>query len=153
MVKIKRVTAALGGFLHRHRIAFVLVVLLVIGVVVAGLHDVGIVLGILTAEVILVEFFRRWRRIRNFIFLFLASFFGIILLSFLDAGVVKPLVRLLGGTAAVNGTGFEVFNQIVSLFVLFFGTAGLITGLLGAAVLGIWRLVDLINKRGTADNT
>ncbi len=152
-MKVKKIQSALVRFLHRHRIALVLVVLLVIGVVFAGLHDVGVVLGILAAGVILVEIARGWRRIRNFILLFLGSFFGIIFLSFLDVGVVKPLVRLIGGEGAVSGAGFEVFNQIVSLIVLFFGTAGLITGFLGAVVLGIWRLVNLFNKRGTADNT
>jgi hypothetical protein len=150
---MKQKLSALVRFWRRSRISLVLFIFLVIGVVFAGLHDVGIVLGILAGMVIMIELSRRWRRIRNFIILFLASFFGIILLSFLDAGVVKPFVRLLGGTGAVRGTGFEVFNQIISLIILFFGTAGLIAGFFGTIILGILRLVLWRNRHRTEANT
>jgi hypothetical protein len=153
MRKIKEKLSALGRFWHRSRISLLIAAVLIIGVIFAGLHDIGIVLGILAAMVILIELTRRWRRIRNFIILFFASFLGIIYLSFLDEAVVKPFVRLLGGAGAVSGTGFDVFNQIISLIILFFGTAGLITGFLGAIILGVWRLVTLVNRHGTADNT
>jgi accessory gene regulator protein AgrB len=153
MQKMKEKLSALHRFWRKHRISFVLFLLLAVGVVFAGLHDTGIVLGILAAMILIIEMSRRWRRIRNFLILFAASFLGIIFLAFLDEAVVKPMVRFLGGAAAVNGTGFEVFNQIISLIILFFGVAGLITGLLGAFVLVIVRLVMLRNRPKTEART
>jgi hypothetical protein len=146
MPQTKRIPAALAGFWRRSRIALIIAGLLAIGVVFAGLHDVGIVLGILAAMVIVFEVTRRWRRIRNYIILFFASILGIIFLAFLDEGMVKPVVRFLGGTGAVNSAGFEVFNQIISLIILFFGVACLLTGVFGTIVLGVWRLARLRKK-------
>jgi hypothetical protein len=153
MGKIKRGVLALVRFWQRHRISTVLFIVLVIGVIIAGLHDVGIVMGILAGMVIMIDLSHRWRRIRNFVFLFLTSFFGIIFLSFLDEGVVKPIVSFLAGSGAVNGTGFELFNQIISLAILFFGTAGLITGFFGVFILGVFRLVVWRNTRRTEADT
>lgn len=85
--------------------------------------------------------------------MFLISFFGIIFLSFIDVDVVKPAVRFLGGPGAETGSGFVIFNQIVSLVILFFGTAGLVTGFIGTVVLSIWRLVSYIDKLGAARDT
>ncbi len=149
----KNIVSALGRFWHRSRIALVIFFLLVIGIIFAGLHDTGIVLGILAGLVIMIEISRKWRRIRSFIFMLLISFFGIIFLSFIDVDVVKPAVRFLGGPGAETGSGFEIFNQIVSLVIVFFGTAGLVTGFLGTVILSIWRLISYIDKWGAARNT
>lgn len=153
MPKIQKGLSALAGFWQRNRISLILAAVLVIGVFFFGLHDTGLILGILAAMVILIGLTYRWRRTRNFIILFFSSFFGIILLAFLDEEVVKPFVHLIGGAGAVNGRGFEVFNQIVSLFMLFFGTAGLIVGFFGTIIVGILRLLGLRNKRRTEANT
>jgi hypothetical protein len=154
MRKFKERLSALAGFWQRSRVSLIIAAVLAIGIVFFGLHDVGIVLGILMAMVIMIELTRRWRKTRNFIILFIASFLGIIFLSFLDEQVVKPFVRLVGGDGAVNGKGFDIFNQIISLIILFFGVAGLITGFIGTIVMGIWRLVALVKNKGkTAANT
>jgi hypothetical protein len=136
----------LAGFWRRSRISLIIAGLLAIGVVFAGLHDTGIVLGILAAMVIVFEIVRRWRRIRNFIILFFASVFGIVFLAFLDEGIVKPVVGFLGGPGAVKSAGFEVFNQIVSLVMLFFGVACLLTGFFGTIVMAAWHLARLRKK-------
>jgi ABC-type multidrug transport system fused ATPase/permease subunit len=138
MPKIMERLSALAAFWRKGRISWVLVALLVLSVIFFGLHDVGLILGITAAIVIMIELTHRWRRAWNFIILFFTTFLGIILLSFLDVEVVKPFVRLFGGADAVNETGFQVFNHIVSLSILFFGAAGLIVGFFGALVLGAW---------------
>jgi hypothetical protein len=143
----------LKRFWHRSRISLIIAAVLFIGVIIFGLHDVGIVLGIMMAMVIMIELTRRWRRVLNFIILFFASFLGIVLLSFLDEEVVKRFTLLLGGAGAANATVYEVFNQIISLIILFFGTAGLITGFFGTIILSIWRLVTLINRHRPASHT
>ena len=143
---MKKVFAALAGLWRRSRISFIIVAALAIGVVIAGLHDVGIVMGIGAGVVIFVEITRGWRRARRFGVLFFASVLGILLLSFVDAQVVKPLVQFAGGDGAVNGAGFQVFNQMVSLVILFFGVAGVLVGLLGAIGTGILNLAELIAK-------
>jgi hypothetical protein len=153
MRKIKERLSALAGFCQRSRISLIIAAVLAIGVVFFGLHDVGIVLGILAGMVIIIELTRRWRRIRNFIILFFASFFGIVLLSFLDEELVKRFVILIGGAGAVNSQGFDVFNQIISLIILFFGIAGLIIGFFGTIILGVWHLVALIKRGKTEANT
>jgi hypothetical protein len=146
MAKIKQIQGALAGFWRRSRISLIIAGLLAIGVVFAGLHDVGIVLGILAAMVIVFEMIRHWRRIRNYIILFFASVFGIVFLAFIDEGVVKPIVRFVGGNGAVNSAGFEVFNQIISLIMLFFGVACLLIGFFGTIAMAVWRLARLRKK-------
>ena len=147
MNKIKRALAALAGCWRKSRVSIIIVVLLAFGVIIAGLHDVGIVMGILAAAVILVEMTRRWRRTRNFIIMFAASFLGMIFLSFLDIEVVKPLVYFIGGEGAVSRTVFDVINQVISLIILFFGLAGLLTGFFGTLITGTLNLVALVKRR------
>jgi len=147
MNKIKRALAALAGCWRKSRVSIIIVVLLAFGVIIAGLHDVGIVMGILAAAVILVEMTRRWRRTRNFIIMFAASFLGMIFLSFLDIEVVKPLVYFIGGEGAVSRTVFDVINQVISLIILFFGLAGLLTGFFGTIITGTVNLVTLVKRR------
>ena len=147
MNRIKRALAALAGCWHKSRVSIIIVMLLALGVIIAGLHDVGIVMGILAAAVILVEMTRRWRRTRNFIIMFFASFLGMIFLSFLDIEVVKPLVYFIGGEGAASRTVFEVFNQVISLIILFFGLAGLLTGFFGTIITGTVNLVTLVKRR------
>jgi hypothetical protein len=139
--------------LEQNRIWLILAAVLAIGVVFFGLHDAGIILGILGALVVLFGLTYRWRRISNFIILFFSSFLGIIFLAFLDEMVVRPFVRLLGGPEAVNGTGFEVFNQIISLIMLFFGVAGLFTGFFGTVILAVIRLAGLLNRHKNEADT
>jgi hypothetical protein len=147
MNKMKRVLAALAGCWRKSRVSIIIVVLLAFGVIVAGLHDVGIVMGILAAVVILVEMTRRWRRTRNFIIMFFTSLLGMAFLSFLDIEVVKPLVYFIGGEGAASRTVFDVFNQVISLIILFFGLAGVLTGFFGTIITGAVSLVALVKRR------
>jgi hypothetical protein len=145
--------SAAAGFWQRRRISWILVGILVIAVAFYGLHDTGMILGILAAIVTVIELTHRWRRMRNFIILFFSTFFGLIFLAFLDVEVVKPFVRFFGGPGADTGTGFQVFNHIVSLIMLFFGAAGLFVGFFGAMMLGVFRLAGLRKRHRTEANT
>src|SRR3972149_7161483 len=115
MEKMKQRFLALVRFWQRRRISLALFVALVVAVVFLGLHDVGMILAYLATAIIIVELTPRWRKIRNFIILFFASFLGSILLAFLHVEVVSPLVRLLLGAAAIESLGFRIYNDTVSL--------------------------------------
>lgn len=138
---MKERLSALGRFWRRSRVSLILAALLIIAVVFIGLHDIGMILGYLATLIIMVELTRRWRKIRNFIILLVASFFGIILLAFLHEEVVGPLVRLMLGAGALESLGFRIFSDAVSLIMIFVGAMGLIIGLAGTIILGILRLV------------
>jgi hypothetical protein len=151
---IKQKLSALLRLQGKSRVLFVLYGLLVIAIVFIGFDNPpGIILGILAVMMIIIELTRRWRKIRNFVMLFFASFIGVIFLAFLHEEVVTPLVTSLLGDGALNSRGFLIFNQIISLFMLFVGSAGLIVGLSGTVILGIVRLVAWKNRGRTATGT
>jgi hypothetical protein len=153
MGKIKRFFSALVGVWRGSRISIIAVIMLVIGIVFVGLHDVGIVLGYLAATIIMIEITRRWRKIRNFIILIFASFLGMVFLSFLHEAVVIPLIRMLLGAWSLESAGFHIFSDAVSLVILFFGPVGIFVGFAGIAALGFFRLVSSRKKRKTEANT
>ena len=153
MPKIKERLSALAGFWQRSRISLVVAALLVIAVIFIGLHDVGLILGYLATTIIMVELTRRWRKIRNFVILFFASFLGMILLAFLHEEVVSPLVSLFTGADADMSLGFRIFSDVVSLVMIFIGVMGIVIGIAGTIILGILRLVGLKNRHRTEANT
>jgi hypothetical protein len=150
---MRTILSALARFWRSHRIAVIAFAVLGTGVVFAGLHDIGIVMGIAAAMVLIIELTRRWRRIRNFIILFIGAVVGMIFLAFLDEGVVKPVVVFIGGQAALATAPFEIFNQVISLVMLFFGVACVLTGFFGTIVLAIWRLVQLVGRHDVTGDT
>jgi hypothetical protein len=149
MRKMNKFFAAFAGFWRERRISIIVVALLIIGIVFAGLHDVGIVLGYLAATVIFVEITRRWRKIRNFVILFFTSILGMVFLSFLHEEVAVPLVSMLLGPGALESTGFRIFSDAVSLVILFFGPAGSFVGFTGALALGVIHLISSRKKPKT----
>jgi hypothetical protein len=130
------------------RVLLVLFLLLVISVIFVGLDNtVGFGIGFLAATVLAIELTRRWRRIRNFVILFVASFFGSIFLSFLHEEVVYPLAGFIGGLPVVNSTPMNIYHDITSGIILFFGTAGVLVGFFGGIILAVSRLVALVNRK------
>lgn len=134
---------------QRYRISFILAAVLVAAVIFIGLHDVGLLLGYIATTLVMLELTRRWRKIRYFLILFLVSFLGIIFLAFLHEVVVSPLAGWLLGASALKSPGFRLFSDIVSLAMIFPGVVGMVMGLAGAAILGVWRLATWKGKRST----
>ncbi len=153
MEKVKQVASALAGFWKRSRIPLILAVILVIAVVFIGLHDVGIILGYLATAIVMVELTRRWRKIRYFITLFFASFLGIILLAFLHEEAAIPLAGFFTGAGQPENPAFRLFSDIVSLAMIFIGGMGMVIGIAGTFILGVWRLARMGKKTGTRVKT
>lgn len=151
--KTKEVVLAVFRAWQRYHLSLVLAGLLIICIVFIGLHDRGMILGYIATTIILLELTYRWRKIRYFFILSLASFLGSIFLSFLHEVVVSPLVRIMLGAGALNSTGFHVFSDAVSLIIIFFGLMGVVIGIAGMAALGIFRVISLITRDRTADST
>jgi hypothetical protein len=137
---------------QKAHISWILVAILAIAVMFYGLHDNGIIIGYTATAIIMFELTKRWRKIRNFIILSLASLLAGIFLSFLHEVVVAPAVTLFTGLPADQVTGFRVFSDTVSLLIIFFGVTGIIGGLAGAFILGAARLASMINRHKTETN-
>ncbi|OGO00708.1 MAG: hypothetical protein A2Y90_03095 [Chloroflexi bacterium RBG_13_52_12] len=136
------------------RLLLSLFLLLVISVIFFGLdNELGIVLGWGATVTLLVELTRRWRKIWYFLLLVVGTFSGTIFLSFLHEEIVYPLVRWLGGDAALQSRALGVFHEAVSLIILFFGPMGILVGIMGAAILLVAQLVTYFMKKNFSGNT
>lgn len=153
MRKTKEVTSAVFRSWQRYHLSLVLAALLIICIVFIGLRDRGMILGYIATTIIMLELTHRWRKIRYFFILSLASFLGSIFLSFLHEVVVSPLVRIMLGAGALNSTGFHIFSDTVSLIIIFIGLMGIVIGIAGMAALGIFRIINLITRDRTAHST
>ena len=137
-IKIPRLTRILLGVFG----------VLVVGMVFVGLdNEPGIVLGWAATAVLIAELTRRWRRVRNFLILGFGTFTGTILLAFLHEEVVYPLAGWIGGSAALQSQGLRIFNEVVSLLILFFTPVGIFIGITGAVALLVARLVTLLSRK------
>lgn len=126
---------------ERNRILLAVFGLLVIAIIFIGLdNETGIILGYIATTILLIDLTHLWKRIRNFIILFLAAFFGAIFLAFLHEEIVFPLADLLGGAKAVESTPMNIFNQAVSLLILFFTPTGIFIGITGTIILTAIRI-------------
>jgi hypothetical protein len=147
---MKKSLLALGHFWQRSRLSLILAAVLVIAVIFYGLHDVGLLLGYIATAIVMIELTRRWRRIRSFLILFLASFLGIIFLAFLHEVIAVPFINWLLWPGAENSPGFRIFSDIISLMMIFLCVVGMVIGIAGAVILGIWRLVSGKSKPTTS---
>ena len=147
-VKIKASLLAAVRFWQKRHLSVALAAALVIGVIAIGLHDTGIFLGYIATTLVMLELTRRWRRIRNFIILSVASVLGIIFLAFLHEEVAKPLALWLLGSGAEQNLAFHLFSDIVTLAMIFVGATGTVFGFFGAVILALWRLA--VGKRQPA---
>jgi hypothetical protein len=153
-VKIKAKLSALIRLPRVTRVLLAVFCVLVISVVFVGLDNApGIILGWLATTVLVTELTRRWRNIRNFLILGIASFAGAIFLSFLHEVVVYPLAGLIGGPGALQSRTLGVFHEAISLIILFFTPVDIFIGIVGAITLVIFRLITLLNKKSVSSNT
>jgi hypothetical protein len=153
-VKIKAKLSALIRLSKMTRTLLALFCVLIIGVVFVGLDNTyGIILGWLATAVLEIELTRRWRKVRNFLILGVASFVGAIFLSFLHEVVVYPLADIIGGAGALQSRSLGIFHEAISLIILFFTPVGIFIGIMGAITLVIWHLIKLLSKKSVASNT
>jgi hypothetical protein len=136
------------------RVLLAVFLLLVFVDVFIGLQSTtGFVIGYLATTVLAVELTRRWRKLKNFIILFLAAFLGSILLAFLHEEVVYPLAGFIGGPPVVNSTPMNLYHDITSGIILFFGPVGMLVGFSGGAVMVVLRLVTLVSRKSAVHDT
>jgi len=83
----------------------------------------------------------------------LVAFLGSIFLSFLHQEVVYPLAGFIGGTEVVNSTPLNLYHDITSGIILFFGPVGILVGFFGTIVLAIFRFITLINGKSATRDT
>jgi hypothetical protein len=136
------------------RILLIIFVVLVICVAFMGLDNAtGLATGWVATLTLLAIWTYRWRKIRYFLILGVASFAGIIFLAFLHEEVVYRLARWIGGADAPESVPLEIYHQITSLIIFFFGPMGIFAGIVGAAVLFIIRLKTLLHTKKVHENT
>lgn len=131
------------------RVLVLLFVLLALCVVFIGLDNVpGLVLGMAAAATLILEFTRRWRRIRRFVFLAGGSFLAAIILSGLYAEVALPLAERIGGPFATESTGWLVYHAVVSYGIFLIVPGCIVIGMAGAFVLAIMQVRAEFRNRG-----
>jgi hypothetical protein len=154
---VPKAKVRLASWLKSSRVTRLLLALflaLAICVIFVGLDNAtGIMLGWAATTVLVTELTRRWRRVRSFIILFFASLVGVIILSFLHEEVVYPLAGLIGGTSALQSPALDIYHEVTSLVILFFGPVGMFVGIAGSVILGILRLTGLRNHKHVTGNT
>ena len=133
------------------RILVSLFVLLALCVVFIGLDNVpGLILGMAAAAMLTLEFTRRWRRIRRFLFLAGGSFLASVILSGLYTEVALPLAERIGGPFATESTGWLVYHAIVSYGIFLIAPGCIVVGMAGALVLAIMRVRAEFRDHGSA---
>lgn len=135
-------------------ILLVVFVILLISVLVVGLNDApGYILGYLTTAVLFFTVSRNWRKIKSFIILFAATFFGILFLSLIYVEVIYRLAEWIGGIEALYSTPMEIITTVFNYVILFGGPVGMLVGILGTMTLAIFRLVSLKKHRKITHTT
>jgi hypothetical protein len=136
------------------RLLLVLFAVLLISVVFIGLNDVpGYVLAYLATTVIFVVMVRRWRSVKNYFILLLATACGIIFLSFLYVEVISRIALWVWGPAALESTPMHIIESVIANLMLFAGPVGLVLGFFGTLALGVRRLVKLRKRVGVVNRT
>ncbi len=153
LTKIKnRVLAVLR--LPRNRPYLISCLILIFAAILIGLDNpTGIIVGWLAVIVSLVALARRWWTPWYFLILVAGSFLGAIILSFLYMVVALPLAQWIGGANVTDNAAWHVFHMAISNLILLVVPMGLLFGVTGFIILGIFRLFRLIRRRNAADGT
>jgi hypothetical protein len=151
---MKELTNKLKSLPLATRLLLLAFTILVIAVIVMGLDNVpGIIAGMTAATCLIVEFSRRWRRIRSFIFLAFGSVIFSILISGLYYEVALPMVVRLGGESILTSPGWLVYHNIVSYGILLFCPGCVGVGLVGAIVKLMLRLRSCLQRETGCQTT
>jgi hypothetical protein len=151
---MKRKLAAILRISQTTRILLAVFIILVICVIFMGLDNAtGLATGWLATLTLLAAFTYRWRKIRYFLILSAASFIGAVILAFLHEEVVLPLTKWIGGADALQSAPIEIYHQITSMIIFFFGPMGILAGVIGAVVLSFFRVKSLLGTKKIPENT
>jgi hypothetical protein len=123
------------------------IVFIIIGCIIGIETDQGVLVGWLGIIALLTEITRRWRKEWHFLLLILGAIVFCIILSCLSEAIVNPIVERIGGEAALQSRGLEIFHQIVASILTLLPIIAIIYGILGAITLFILRLIILCRKR------
>jgi hypothetical protein len=152
--KIKDKLSALLRLPRRNRLYLISFVILLLSAILVGLDNPsGIIVGWLAVTVLMVAMVRKWRKPWYFLILLLASFLGAIFLSFLYMVVALPLAQWIGGINATDSTPWRIFHVIISNLILLAVPIGMIFGVMGFIILGIFRLFTLMRRSHATGNT
>jgi hypothetical protein len=151
--KIKNRTLAVLR-LPRNRPYLISFLILIFSAILIGLNNpTGIIVGWLAVSVWIVGLARRWWTPWYFLILLVGSVLGAIILSFLYMVVALNLAEWIGGANATDSTAWHVFHMIISNLILLVVPMGLLFGVTGFIILGIFRLFGLIRRKHTNDGT
>ena len=123
------------------------IIFIIIGCIIGIDSDQGVLVGWLGVIALLTELTRRWRKEWHFLLLILGAIAFCIILSFISEAVVIPIVERIGGEAALQSQGLEIFHQIIASILTLVPIIAIIYGILGAITLFILRLIILCRKR------
>jgi hypothetical protein len=154
---VQKIKGSLLDLLHSGsgvRLLLVIFALLVISIIFVGLNDVpGYVLGYLASSILFLILVRRWRSIKNYVILLLASICGIIFLSFFYVEVISRIAVWLWGPGTPDGLPMRIIEVVVSNIMLFAGPVGVAFGLGGAVLLGVLRIFGVDKQEHPVDGT
>ena len=122
-------------------------IFIIIGCIIGIESDQGVLVGWLGIIALLTEITRRWRKEWHFLLLIVGAIAFSIILSGFSEAVVNPIVERIGGEAALQSRGMEIFHQIIASILTLAPVIAIIYGILGAITLFILRLIILCRKR------
>jgi hypothetical protein len=149
---IKARLAALLRLPRRKRIYLISFFVLLLSAIFVGLDNpTGIILGWLAVAFLAMIMVRNWRRPWYFLVLLVVSVLGAIILSGLYVEVARPLARWVGGVNFTESTGWRVFHVVISNVILLCTPVGIVMGVAGFIILGIYTLYN--RRRSPADSS
>jgi hypothetical protein len=134
--------------LPRNRPYLISCLILIFAAILIGLDNpTGIIVGWLAVIVSLTAAARRWWTPWYFLILIASSFLGAIILSAIYMGVALPLAEWIGGPNAADSAAWRVFHMVISNLILLVVPMGLLFGVAGFFVVGVFRLFNLVRRK------
>ena len=125
----------------------IFIVLIIIASIIGIDSDRGVLVGWLGIVFLLTEVTRRWCKEWHFLLLIVGAIVFSIVLSFLTEAVVYPLVEKIGGAAALQSRGLEIFHAIIADILTLVTPTAIIYGIIGAITLFVIRLILICRKK------
>jgi hypothetical protein len=133
------------------RVVVPVLFVLAVCVVVIGLNSVtGLALGLTAVTILILVLVRRWRRIRNFIYLAVGAFLGAVVLSGIYMEIARPLAVRIGGEGALESTPWNIFQGFVSDGIMLIAGSAIIIGVFGAIILALARAWGELRHRSAS---
>jgi hypothetical protein len=116
-------------------------------------NPTGIVLGWMAVSILLVALVKRWQKFRYYGLLLVMTILCGILVSGIDMAIALRLAKLIGGPEVTENVVWVVYNSIISNFLLLTVPMCVLFSFMGPVVLGVVKLVKLIQKQRSAAET